>query len=312
MTAIDISRKTTNVALPQEVSAEIWANAIEDSAFMRLARQIRIPGPGLTIQTITGEPIADWVDETAAKPVSTHSFGKKAIKPYKLAFIEPFSNEFRRDKEALYAECVNRAPKALAKKFDATIMGTSAPGDGFDVLGSCTKQSIVPTVSATVYDQFLAADAAISEANGVMGGIALAPQGRSIVLGATDTTGHPLFTPGVQSGTVGNILGADVSVKKGVYVPGTAGSTAAVVGVAGDFEECAWGAVNNITGSISDEATITYTDSNAQTVTLNLWQQNMFAVRFEVELSFMVRDINKFVLLTGNTPSATTTTTTGA
>ena len=57
------------------------------------------------------------------------------------------------------------------------------------------------------------------------------------------------------------------------------------------------------------EATISYTDGSDQTVTLNLWQQNMFAVRFEIELAFMVRDINKFVLLTGSTPEATTTST---
>jgi len=309
MTAIDISRQTTNVALPQEVSAEIWAKAIEESAFMRLARQIRIPGPGLTIQTITGEPIADWVDETAAKPVSTHTFGKKVIKPYKLAFIETFSMEFRRDSAALYAECINRAPKALGKKFDATIMGTTAPGDGFDVLGSCHKQSIVPTVSATVYDQFLAADAAISDANGVMNGIALAPQGRSIVLGAVDTTGRPLFTPGVQSGTVGDILGAPVYMTKGVYVAGNAGtSTKSIVGIAGDFENAIWGSVEGIQITISDQASLTLANSS----TLNLWQNNMFAVRFEVEVAFAVEDKDEFVLLEGTVPSSGSTGITGA
>ena len=309
----DISRHTSNVIFDPEVSNEIITNAIEDSAFMQLAPRMQIAGAGKKFQTIATDPEPDWVTETASKPVGLFTFGSKTVMPYKMALIVPFSDEFRRDKQGLYNECVNRLPKLFGKKFDATVMSTSAPGDGFDTLGSATKASILPASSPTavsVYDRFLAVDATIGAANGVMNAIALAPQGRSIVLGATDTTGRPLFTPGVESGTVGNILGAGVSVKKGVFKAGTAGSTAAVVGVAGDFDECAWGAVNSITGSISNEATITYTDAGNNAVTLNLWQQNMFAVRFEIELAFMVRDINKFVLLTGETPAATTTTTT--
>lgn len=311
----DISRHTSNVIFDPEVSNEIISNAIEASAFMQLAPRMQIAGNGKKFQTIATDPTPDWVTETASKPVGFFTFGSKTVMPYKMALVVPFSDEFRRDKTALYNECVQRLPKLFGKKFDATVMGTVAPGDGFDVLGSASKASILAASSPTaisVYDRFLAVDATIGAHDGIMNGIALAPQGRSIVLGATDTTGRPLFTPGVESGTVGNILGASVSVRKGVYVAGTAGSTAAVVGVAGDFDECAWGAVNNITGSISNEATITYTDAGNNVVTLNLWQQNMFAVRFEVELTFMVRNINKFVLLTGETPSATTTTTTGA
>jgi hypothetical protein len=142
-----------------------------------------------------------------------------------------------------------------------------------------------------------------------MNGIALAPQGRSVVLGAKDGQGYPIFTPGVQSGQLGNILGAGVSVKKGVYVAGTASSgagdagTPAIVGIAGDWDEAAYGVIGTLTGSISEEATLSYTDANSQTVTLALWQQNMFAIRFEIELALMVRDINKFVLLTGAVPT---------
>jgi hypothetical protein len=112
----------------------------------------------------------------------------------------------------------------------------------------------------------------------------------------------------VQSGQLGNILGAAVSVKKGVYVAGTAATQSAagvpaVVGIAGDWDEAKWGVIGTLTGSISEEATLTYTDANSQTVTLALWQQNMFAVRFEIELALMIRDINKFVLLTGAVPT---------
>jgi hypothetical protein len=202
-------------------------------------------------------------------------------------------------------------PALFGQKFDATAMGTTAPGTGFDVLGGASKATILPdaTNNIDVYDRFLAVDSTIGAADGIMSGIALAPQGRSVVLGAKDGQGYPIFTPGVQSGQLGNILGAGVSVKKGVYVAGTASSgagdagTPAIVGIAGDWDEAAYGVIGTLTGSISEEATLSYTDANSQTVTLALWQQNMFAIRFEIELALMVRDINKFVLLTGAVPT---------
>ena len=299
----DISRHTSNVILDPEVSAEIWGKTIEQSAFMQLANRITIPGSGVKVQTITGEPAANWVDETNNKPVGFHTFGNKTITPYKLAVIEPFSDEFRRDKAALYAECVRRLPGALAKKFDSTIMGDTAPGSGFDVLG--TGVSSVAIGGSNVYGAFVAVDAAVSQADGILNAIALAPQGKSLVLAATDQVGHPLFTPGVGSNTVGSILGANVAIAKGVYVSGTP----AVVGVAGDFSGLRWGSVEGIQMAISDQATLTYTDSNAQTVTLNLWQRNMFAVKFEIEVAFACMNKDQIKLLTN---AGATTTTTGA
>ena len=305
----DISRHTSNVALDPELSREIWASVIEESAFMRAARRINIPGSGVKIQTITGEPTANWVDETNIKPVGFHTFGSKTITPYKLAIIEPFSEEFVRDKAALYEECRRRLPKALGKKFDATIMSATAPGSGFDVLGTgVSSTSLIPGQGGSVYGQFVAVDAAVSAANGILDTIILAPQGKTLVIGATDTVGHPIFTPGVQSGTVGDILGADVTVAKGVYVAGTAAAgnnagTPAVVGVAGDFTDVVWGSVEGIKMSASNEATLTYTDGSNNTVTLNMWQRNMLAIRFEIEVAFAVRDKSQLMLLTGNVPS---------
>ena len=307
----DISRKTTNVIFDPEVSNEIIAKAQEQSAVMQLAQQVPIAPNGKKFQTITGDPEPEWVAETNDKPVRTFNFGAKTVTPYKMALIVPFSMEFRRDKGALYDECIRRVPALFGKKLDATAMSTTAPGSGFDVFGGASKASILPdaTNHIDVYDRFLAVDSTIGAADGIMSGIALAPQGRSIVLGAKDANGLPVFTPGVQSGQLGNILGAAVSVKKGVYVPGTAATQSAagvpaVVGIAGDWDDASWGVIGQLTGSISEEATLTFTDSNNQTVTLNLWQKNMFAVRFEIELALMIRDINKFVLLTGATPTS--------
>ena len=42
---------------------------------------------------------------------------------YTLAVIVPFSNQFKRNAEALYEALVDRLPLALAQKFDYTVFG---------------------------------------------------------------------------------------------------------------------------------------------------------------------------------------------
>lgn len=287
--AIDISRETTNVINDPDVSQEIWSKTLDASFFMQHARRVVLPGNGVSIQTITGEPTADWVAETEAKPISRHTFDKKLITPYKLAVIEPYSMEFVRDKRALFDELVRRLPNAIARKFDETILGTTAPGTGFDVLGGSTKVSLTPASGKTVYDQFLAVDAAISAADGVMDTIGLSPAGKSIVQAAVDQMGHPLFTQGVGATTVAPILGAPVYINKHLTVAGTPKT----VGVAGDFSDALYGMVSDITLSFSDAATLV----DGETV-INMWQQNMLAAKVEVEIGFSVQDAAEFVLLT--------------
>src|SRR4051812_5510391 len=175
MPGIDINRTTTGINLPPAVSAEIWAGAEAVSAAMTLARKITLPGSGVSIPIITGEPVADWVDETEEKPVSRSTFGNKIVTPYKLAVIEPFSNEFRRDLPALYAELVRRLPAALALKFDQTVFDPAvpAPGSNFDKLSGAPAFDI----AGDAWLGLVGAAESISGGGGILNGWALAPQG---------------------------------------------------------------------------------------------------------------------------------------
>ena len=304
--AEDISRETEGVILDPEVSSEIISKSIEESAFMQQAERMTITGSGKEFQTIVGDPEPEWRGETEEAKVGTFKFGEKTIKPYSMDLIVPFSNEFKRDKKGLYDECVRRIPKLFGRKFDRTIMGTRKPGENFDVLGGASATSLTPPTGKTLYDVFVGVDEAIGAADGIMSGIVLAPKGRSKVLGAKDENGHPLFTSGVTSGSLNDILGAKTVVKKGVYVPGTPASGSgeskveavpATLGLAGDFENCSWGCIESIRGDISKEATIVYFDGEKD-VELHLWQRGMFAVKFTIELAFLVRDPATFMRLT--------------
>ena len=271
MASIDINR-TTTISLPGSVSSEILQKTQESSAIMALARQIPLPGLGVTIPVITGDPEAGWVGEK--KPVKRGTLATKQMTPYTLAVIVPFSNQFRRDVPALYDQLVQRLPGALAKKFDQTVFGAvEAPGSNFDTLKACTAQSIL----TNAYGGLVAADADIAAHDGILNGWVLAPQGKAILLNAVDGNKRPLFINSVAEGAVPMILGSKTLQSKGAYVSGTPN----VVGFAGDWTQAMYGTVEGVQISIADQATL----QDGET-TINLFQQNMFAVRAEIEVGF--------------------------
>ena len=307
---VDLSRGTTNAAdlLPKEISTEIWADAQEQSAVMQLATPIRVPGPGLTIPIITGDATADWVAETAPKPVSRATLGKKVMTPYKLAVIETFSDEFRRDLPGVYAELRRRLPGAIAKKFDATVFGTTAPGSGFDTLGGATAVPIGPhatDVKKNTYSGLVKAYTDIAAAGGTLDGWALSSQAKGLLLGQVDSTGRPLLFNDIQAGSpVGSLLGEPVYYTQGVQ-------NGTTIGFAGDWASAYYGTVEGIKFDISNQASVvdgvTTFGSGEDAViipnVINLWQSNMFAVLVEVEIGFVARDVNRFRKITSGTIS---------
>lgn len=295
----DINRTTNSMALPSDISNEIMQKTQESSAIMRLAHHIALPGRGVTIPVITGDPTAAWVAETAAKPVSNGTPGTKLMQAFKIAVIETFSKEFVRDIPALYDALVQRLPGALAGVFDSTIIGaTQAPSaTNFDTFASCTAQSILNANNGT-YLGLVAADADIAAHGGVMNGLALGAQARALLLTATDTTNRPLFLASANDGVVDKVLGVPTYFNKNLYKAGaSSGSVPAIVGIAGDWSQAMYGTVAGVEIAVTDTATLT-----SGNTTINLWQQNMIAVRAEIEVGFRA-DTSCFNLLTGAVPA---------
>jgi HK97 family phage major capsid protein len=287
------------MALPSDISNEIMQKTQESSAIMRLAHNIALPGRGVTIPVITGDPTAAWVAETAAKPVSNGTPGTKLMQAFKIAVIETFSKEFVRDIPALYDALVQRLPGALAGVFDSTIIGaTQAPSaTNFDTFASCTAQSILNANNGT-YLGLVAADADIAAHGGVMNGLALGAQARALLLTATDTTNRPLFLASANDGVVDKVLGVPTYFNKNLYKAGaSSGSVPAIVGIAGDWSQAMYGTVAGVEIAVTDTATLT-----SGNTTINLWQQNMIAVRAEIEVGFRA-DTSCFNLLTGAVPA---------
>lgn len=294
ITATGTQINRSNIQLPNSVSSEILQKTQEASIIMRLARQIPLPGNGVQIPVIASDPTAEWVTETGAKPVSTPTLDKKIMQAHKLAVIVPFSNEFRRDVPALYNALIARLPGVLAEKFDNTVIFGPSSGTlaNFDNFSAVTGYAL-DAENKTVYDGLVAADGAIATAGGIMNGIALAPQGKSVLLGAVDGEGRPLFNTVFESG-ISRVLGAPVHISKAAYKAGTSGSGATpdVVGIAGDWTHAMYGTVEGVQVRYSADATLT-----SGNTTINLFQQNMFAVLVEIEVGF-VAETDYFAKLT--------------
>lgn len=297
MAGIDLNRTSAGVAdlLPKEISQEIWSTATQESVIMRASRGIRLPGGGLTIPIITGDVEAGWVNETDEKPVSESAVSSKSMTPYKLAVIETFSDEFRRDLPSLYAELARRLPTALGRKFDETVLHGTAPGSNFDVL---TGSSAVAVDATDTVGDLVNALSAVSVAGGDLSHWLLSPQAEGLVMTAKDAAGNYALLRDVQAsnGSIGSLFGREVLKSRAVYNNPT-DPAADTIGFAGDFANSAiYGTVEGIKIKVSDTATV-----NKGGTQLNLWQRNMFAILAEVEVGFIVRDGAHFVKLTGAT-----------
>ena len=282
-----VSTNRTDINLPVAVSNEIMQKVQENSAVMKLARRIALPGNGAAINVITSDPEASWVGETGKKSVSNPGLSTKIMRGYTLAVIVPFSNQFRRDASALYDAIIERLPAALGKKIDDTVFHGSAPGSDFDTFASVTAQSL----ASDVYDGLVAADTDIALNGGITNGYVLSAQARGILLGAKDDNGRPLFVNNVSEGAIPMLLGARTELSKTAFKSGSPN----VIGYAGDWTQALYGIVEGIKINYSEDATLDLGDGQ----TINLFQQNMFAVRAEIEFGFRA-DTSVFNALTAS------------
>ena len=305
---VDINRGTTGVGpLPADVSQEIWQKVQQASVVMGLAQRVPLSGFGTMYHEILTDSVPQFVGETERKPVSNPTIGKKTLKAHKIAVVQTYSDEFKRDLPGLFNALVNRLPATLARTFDlAALHGTGAPASDFDDLSGATEVSILNTTPGSVdaYAGFLNALAAVPNLNAW----ALSALGQVTALSNRDVNGGAILNPNVlTNGSVGSVLGKPVFASENAYAAGVAAEVGppavtavpATLGIAGDWTKARWGQVEAISIDISDNPVF---DDEGDLVTAG-WQDNMIGVRAEIHVGFIADD-SQFVRLTGATPTA--------
>lgn len=277
---VDINRGTTGITLPADVATEIFAKTQKESAVMQLAQAITLPGRGLSIPVITGDPVASIVAESAEKPVSNSTFQTKMMTPKKFSVIEIFSDEFKRDLPALYDALIGRLPGSIAKAFDNQVFNGTAMS-GFDslVAAPAVQRAAADTIDKTVK----AGMNLVAASNYRVNGFAASPAYETELITAVDGINRPLF---VQDITADNYVGR-------VYGAPVAETEALTTMVGGDWTQAKYGIVDGINIKISEEATI-----NDGTQQINLFQRNLFAVLIEAEMGFVCADDDAFFRVT--------------
>lgn len=299
--AIDINRGTTGVDLTPTESDTIWQDAAKQSAVLRLARRVTLPGNGARFNILGESTPAQFVDETAPAPVKNPQISNKTMIPYKLAKMVTVSKEFARDRASLTTAIENAASQGIAQALDqAVLTGDVArpSAEHWDVLYD--SQSVA-LGSNPKYGKLVSVYSDIANADGTLSGWALSPQGINQLIGMTDGNGRPLITSiDASSAVVGNVLGGPVVKSPWGHKAGTTTGTGKsattsgdLLGIAGDWNHAYVGVVQGINLAFSDQAAI---ELNGQTI--STFQRDLIAVKVSAEVGFLVDDKNKFVAIT--------------
>lgn len=238
---VDINRTSFGQQLPVPVVQEIITSAREQSLVMRKAQRKSLVNGVANIGATAGVTGSKFVAETARKPLGTAEYSEKLLRAYKIALILSFSDEFMRDKAALYRALRDDMPKDIAATFDtAFFTGEGAPVGDFDTLEAAPSVAM----GDNPYTTLLTAVGTAATAGGYTTEFDFAPQGEAGLF-ALAPDGRPLLVPSTSAGAIGSVLGRPVQISKNVYEAG-ADTAPATVGFAMDWNSVFWGMVESI------------------------------------------------------------------
>lgn len=280
--------------LPPEIAGPIFEEAARMSVVQRLSPQVPLSLNGKAVPVVTGKISAGWVDEGGQKPASSGSVSLKTLAPKKLATIAVVSSEVVRSNPANYMTLIrSQVAEAFAVAFDAAALhGTSTPFGTY--IDQTTKEVALGTATQTnggVHKDIVDGLEALVDDGKRLTGFALDDIVEPILLGATDSTGRPIYidTPLDETTTAarpGRLLGRPSFMGEGV-------GAGEIVGYGGNWSQTAWGVVGGIRYSVSTEATVTIDNS-----LVSLFEHNLVAVLAEAEYGWLANDVESFVKYT--------------
>lgn len=294
------------VFLPPAISAPIFDEARRMSVAQRLFRQVELGDNGVAIPYSATKPAASWTAEGAPKGTGSGTIGLSTITPHKLTAITVVSEEVVRKNPAGYVDTIQPdLAEAFAVAFDyAALHGLGGGGTGagpFAANLSGTTKAVEIGTAANIYQDFVAGLALLTADGKMWTGSALDMRIEHLLLGATDSTGRPLFVDTVvDRGAIprpfdsrqlveGRLLSRASFMADNVGTPN--GTTR--VGYAGDWSKGAWGVVGGIQFRISNQAAVTLDGA-----LVSLFENNLVAILAEAYYGFVLNDVQAFVRFT--------------
>lgn len=293
--------------LPPTLTGPIFEKSVEQSAVMALSRRIPLSMSATTaIPVPLDVPTADWVDQAGRKPLGTGGVDIKTMSGKKIAVLIPVAMEVVQSNAAgLWTQLQNDLPTAFARAFDrAAIHGKTmkgAIGPFPDYLAETSKSVTIGTASQAtggIYKDIVNGMAETVADDWDYTGTLLDHRMKPTLLGATDTTGRPIFVdttvPGTGAALAGTLVGEPVAYSRSVSgklrrQSGTVDT--GLRGIGGDWSQTAYGVGMDITIKISREATYIDEEGGVHSA----FQENLVLLLAEAYYGFVLGDVEAFV-----------------
>lgn len=290
-----ISRTGAEALIPAEHSAAIINGVCEDSAVLRLATRLPdMSSKMLKMPVLSSLPMAYFVEgDTGLKQTTKAEWEDQTITAEEIAVIVPVPDAVLDDADydiwALFAPLVSQA---FGRVIDNAILhGTDKPASWpSGVIPTAKEKGCVITATDDGYADIMSPGGLISkvEENGyLVTGYLGAMSGRAYLRGVRDSAGSPIFRAGMGEGSEYRLDGCPILFPRNGSMPSAAGSPLLI---AGDWSNLVYAIRQDMTVTKSNQAVITDADGK---VVLNLYQQDMTALRFVMRLGWQLpRPVN--------------------
>lgn len=264
----------------------IMKEVAQNSLVMQLGKYIEMDGQQEKEFTFQTDGIsAYWVNETDKIKTSKPELAKGVIRAHKLGVILLASREaLTYTWQRFFEEMKPQIVEAFYKKIDeAGILGIETPFK--NSVAKAAKDANKVIVGPINYDNILRLEDALYDADVEPNAFISKVQNRSALREARD--GNKVSIYDKAKNTIDGVTAVDMkspSLKKGDLF-------------AGDFDNLVYGVPYNITYKISEDGQIS-TVQNADGTPVNLFEQEMIAIRATMDVAVMITKTDAFAKLT--------------
>lgn len=285
-----VSQAKDGTLLPEMTDA-VMTEVAQTSAVMQLGKYVEMDGKQEVVTSVQTDGIsAYWVNETEKIKTDKPEFLPVKLRSHKLGIILLASREALTYTWSRFFEDMKpQIVEAFQKKIDeAGILGLNTPFANSVDKAATTAGNVV--TGAITYANVLALEDALYDDDVEPNGIISKVQNRTALREARDGNQISIFDGG--SNSVDGIQVVDLKSKD--MAKGTL--------YAGDFDHLIYGVPYNITYKISEEGQIS-TVLNEDGTPINLFEQEMIALRATMDVAVMVTKDGAFAKLAATVPA---------
>ena len=270
--------------IPAEHAGLIVKNVVDDSVVTKIARYEAMTKPVKKFAYLAGGPGAYWVDETEKIQTSKPTWVEAQLETRKLGVILLASNEaLKWSVTNFFNDMRPEIAKAFQQKFDqAALFGTDSPyAPGISIFERAKEAgNLVTAGTEGIYNDVNAAIALVEDGDHEAQALLTTRSANKDLRAAVDGQGRPIFND-AREGVTASVLGLPV-----VYANKKAWDTTKSTALTGNLDSAVYGILQNIEYKISTDAQLS-TITNADGTPINLYEQDMIALRATMHIAFM-------------------------